>query len=323
MESEKQLNELLFSVYYNIKSPAAFSSVDRIYSYIKSNHNITVKKSFIEKWLSKQETYSLHRNRRLNFTRNRYNITNIDDLWQIDLIDVQKISRKNKGNRYILAIIDCFSKFAFCIPIKRKTPDEVINAFKKLFKSTHRRPLHIQSDKGLEFRAKKVVQFFKDNNINFYTASDPKTKAAICERFIRTIKSIIYKYFTFTKTERYIDVLDSLVFVYNHRRHRTIKMQPAEVNASNILQVWKNINERSENNIKKKAKFQIGDFVRISLPKKTFEKGYRPLWSNEIFLVEKICFRKPVVYVLQDQNNIQITGVFYEPELQKIDQNHF
>lgn len=135
-ENQKaKLNNVLLKAYYDINSKAAFSSCDRLFKYIKKN-GIQASKCEVLEWLQKQPTYTLHKDRRLKFKRNYYNITNMDDLWEMDLIDMQKFSRNNNGNKYILAVIDCFSKYAWCIPIKRKIPDEIIRAFDIIFSNT-------------------------------------------------------------------------------------------------------------------------------------------------------------------------------------------
>lgn len=216
MSNENQkvkLHNVLFKAYYDPNSTAAFSSRDRLFNCIKKN-GVQASKYDVSEWLQKQPTYTLHKDRRLKFRRNHYNITNMDDLWEMDLIDMQKFSRNNNGNKFILAVIDCFSKYAWCIPIKRKIPDKIIKGFDIIFSLTNRVPSKIQSDKGREFVNKKVKDYFIQKETNFFTTRDPATKAAICERFIRTIKGIIYKYFTYTSKSRYIDVLESLVFIY-------------------------------------------------------------------------------------------------------------
>lgn len=317
--SEAKNESILSNIYYNANNPAAFSTSSRIFTYLK-NKGIDMKKQDIINWLQKQNTHTLHRDRRIRFERRKYNITNIDDLWEMDLMDMQAISRKNGGNKYILAVIDCFSKYAWCIPIKRKTPSEVLKAIDILFSSTERRPITIQSDKGREFDNKVVRKYFTEMEISYKTTKDPVTKASICERFIRTIKSIIFKYFTYTNTNRYVDVLSSLLYVYNNRTHSTIGMPPSQVNEKNILKVWTYMNKRK---IKSSfnyctPKYCDGDIVRISNSKKVFDKGYKPKWSNEIFTVEKCILTKPISYRLKDSNDIPINGDFYESELQKI-----
>lgn len=195
-ENENKLDSILFQVYYGTNSPGAYSTAERLYKFIKENYDIHVTRKRVNEWLRNQYTFTIHRNRRIRFKRNHYNITNIDDLWEMDLIDMQKFSRNNKGNKYIMAVIDCFSRFAWCVAIKNKTPGEIVRAFDILFSGTSRRPGKIQSDKGKEFDNRIVKKYLTEKEIGFQTTRDPATKAAICERFIRTIKGIIFGYRT-------------------------------------------------------------------------------------------------------------------------------
>lgn len=313
---DEKIIEVLNEFYYNTTLPSSFSSVERLHTELRKN-GYKIKKSLVEAWLEKQKTYSLHKNRRIHFKRNHYNITNIDDLWQIDLIDIQKISRSNSGFKFILCAICCFSRFAWCVPIKRKTPNEVIKAFEHIFSLTKRRPLKVQSDAGKEFLAKSIQSFFNQNNIIHYTALDPVTKACICERFIRTIKSLIYKYFTYSGKNKYVHVLNSLVHIYNNRKHSTIGMPPSSVNEKNILNVWNYI-DRKRNRLHRIARYSVGDVVRVANAKTVFEKGYKPKWSEETFEIVKVVLKSPVVYRLKDKFNTVIRGNYYEQELQKV-----
>lgn len=143
-EEIKNLDSVLFQVYFDHTSPGAFSSAERLYKFIKQNYDIDVTRKKVTDWLRNQRTFTIHKSRRIRFKRNHYNILNMDDLWEMDLIDMQKFSRNNKGNRYIMAVIDCFSRFAWCVPIKRKIPSEIMRAFDDLFATTSRRPVKIQ-----------------------------------------------------------------------------------------------------------------------------------------------------------------------------------
>lgn len=316
--SHQENLKVLNDYYYNLDNPAAFSSIRTLYDQLNQSGN-NIKKRIIGDWLRGQQTHTLHKDRRLKFKRKSYSISNIDDLWETDLIDMQYLSRKNGGNKYILAVIDCFSKFGWCVPIKRKTPSEIIRAFTLLFSSTNRRPVCIQSDKGREFNNKTFKSYLISKDINYKTTKDPKTKASICERFIRTIKSIIFKYFTFTKKERYIDIIDSIAHVYNTRKHTTIGMAPVHVNEENVLRVWKFMKSKKNYTCwSRNIKFEIGDLVRVANPKKIFDKGYRPKWSEEIFCVSKCIQGEPIVYRICDLDSTCIDGDFYEYELQKI-----
>lgn len=233
MANNEKLSSILFNTYYDPSSVGGFSTGDRLYKHVKKN-GVRVTRKEVSDWLRLQPTYTLHKDRRIKFKRNHYNITNIDDLWEMDLIDMQKYSRVNKGNKYILAVIDCFSKYAWCIPIKRKTPDEIIRGFDLIFSSTERSPIKIQSDKGREFVNKRVKLYFSQKNIQFFTTRDPTTKAAICERFIRTIKGLIYKYFTYGNSNKYTDVLEKLLYLYNNRSHSSIGMSPAPLHFTQL-----------------------------------------------------------------------------------------
>lgn len=169
-----------------------------------------------------------------------------------------------------------------------------------------------------------MKEYFIHREIQFFTTRDPTTKAAICERFIRTIKGIIYKYFTYTKSMKYIDVLDSLTFLYNNRLHSSIGMSPCNVNESNVLNVWLYTQNREKRHTKiKKPNICVGDLVRVSNPKTTFEKGYKPKWSDEVFSIVRVLNRTPVVYLsrIKDIEGNLIKANFYETELQKIVQS--
>lgn len=318
MSSSKKIEDILFHSYYSVDSPGGFSTPERLLNFVRKNYNTKITKNHVIDWLQKQRTYTLHKDRRIRFKRNHYTVSNIDDLWEMDLIDMQKVSRLNKGFRYILAVIDCFSRYAWCIPIKRKTPAEVIKAYETLFSSTNRMPIQIQSDKGKEFVNTKVEQYFLSKSIKFYTTRDPVTKAAICERFIRTIKGLIYKYFTFSKKAKYVDVLNSLVFLYNNRIHSSIGIAPCDVSDDNVLSVWMYMRKKYETDGVKKNKYVVGDMVRVSNQKSTFEKGYKPKWSDETFTVVRVLRRRPVVYNIKDEEGDLISANFYENELQKV-----
>ena len=131
-------------------------------------------------------------------------------------------------------------------------------------------------------------------------------KASVIERFNRTLKEKMWRYFTFKQSHRYIDILQDIVYSYNHTFHRTIKTSPNEVNKINEELIFKNIYGYSKDlgdSTVVKNKFKVGDKVRISKYKNIFEKSYTPNWTREIFIVDKILPRVPTVYILKDQNN--------------------
>ena len=141
-------------------------------------------------------------------------------------------------------------------------------------------------------------------------------KSVVPERFIRTLKNKIYKYMTAISKNVYINKLDDIVNEYNSTYHITIKMKPVDVKDNTYTDFEKEVNNRH-------PKFKVGDNVRISKYKIIFAKGYIPDWSEEVFVVSKIKNTVPWTYVINDLNGGEITGTFYEKELQKTNQKEF
>ena len=141
-------------------------------------------------------------------------------------------------------------------------------------------------------------------------------KSVVAERFIRTLKSKIYKYMTSISKYVYIDKLDDIVDEYNNTYHTTIKMRPIDVKDNTYIITSKEINNKD-------SKFKVGDHVRTSKYKKKFAKGYMPNWSEEVFVIKKVKNTIPWTYVINDLNGEEIIGTFYEKELQKTNQEEF
>lgn len=314
------VKKILEKIYYDPKHPASFSTVDKL--YMAAGRKIPKKE--VINWLISQDTYTRHKARRVHFPRNRYIITNINELYEADLaIFPEEYAKHNDGVKYLLVVIDCFSKFMFVEPLKRKTTEAIIEAFKKIFKRTGVKCYRLSSDKGGEFASKKFRAFMKENGIVSNTTNNPDTKASIVERSLRTIKGKIYKYLTYANSFRYISVLNDIVNAYNNSYHRSIKMTPSQVNDENIVQVYRNIKESQMKRLKiakkkKKAKYKPGDYVRITKAKIIFEKSFVSNFTEEIFKIKSVATRTPVVYYLEDLAGEEISGTFYEPELQKV-----
>lgn len=259
----------------------------------------------------------IHKSARVNFPRRHVIMKDIDDLWQADLIDMQSISRENNNFKYILAIIDTFSKYAWAFPLKSKNKDEVYKVFVILLKD-NRIPKNLQTDNGTEFYNKRFKHLMQSYNINHYSTFSSK-KASIVERFIRTLKSKLYKDFSLKGNYNWIkNTLNEVIYKYNHTYHRTINEVPANVNNVNKKYILERFNRLIQKQESTKCKFKVGDYVRISKYKGTFEKGYTPNWSTEIFKIRYKQNTTPITYLIEDTIRGQpILGAFYEQELQK------
>lgn len=266
----------------------------------------------MSKWQVVQE---LHKNVRKRFPRRRFIQKGIDDTWQIDLIDMQKHSKDNKGYKYILVCIDTFSKYAWVQPVKTKSAEDVTCSMSIILNNKlKRKPLNIQSDDGREFFNEKFKKLMKQYKINHYSTYSAM-KASIAERFIRTIKTWMWKQFMYKNSFCWNDVLlTEVIDKYNNAVHSTIRTTPASVTHSSSLlsTVYNHIKARL------KPKYKCGDCVRISKYKSTFAKGYTGNWSAEIFKIVKVNTTNPITYQIEDERSSLILGGFYEQELQKV-----
>ena len=204
-----------------------------------------------------------------------------DNIWvYIDLADIQSLSKKNKGIKYLLCATDLYSKSAFVIPLKDKKGISVVNAFNKIIKQSNRKPNKIWVDQGGKFYDNVFKKWLSDNDILMYSTYN-EGKSVVAERLIRTLKNKLYKHMTATGKNVYYDVLDDVVNKYNNTKHSTVKMKPKDVKNDNKRVYIDELNE-------KHSRFKVGDRVRISKFKNIFAKGYTPNWSKEIFIVNEI-----------------------------------
>ncbi len=255
----------------------------------------------------------LHKQARVNFPRRHVEVKGINDLYQADLVEMIPFSKINKNHKYILTIINCFTKFALAIPLKCKTADAVEQALAKVLKTHSMR--NLQTDKGSEFFNYKVKKLLNMYGINHYFTHSEK-KAVFVERFNKTLKNRMWRLFSERGNYKWLDILPKLVNEYNNGVHRTIGMKPNQVNESNEKAVLLRIVSQRRK-YANKPKFSVGDSVRISRLPKTFGKGYHPRWSNEIYKIHLIQNTAPITYILKDFENNSIQGCFYEQELSK------
>lgn len=256
----------------------------------------------------------LHKPIKRKFERRKVVSNGIDNIWGCDLVDMGKL---NDGEyKYILTVIDIFSKYAWAVPLKNKTGSNVLNAFKSIIDKSKRKPLKIWVDSGSEFYNQTFLKYLDDNNIGIYSVYNEGHNPVI-ERFNRTLKTEMWRRFTEEQTERWAGMITDLLEWYNNKIHSTIKMTPKEAskkkNEPELLEL-----EQDNKPIKKqKPKFKIGDKVRISKLKKHFEKGYTPNWTVEIFTVSNVLNTNPITYKVKDYEENEIKGSFYSEELQK------
>ena len=294
--------KILDNLYYNVKT--GFVGIDQL------KRRSELPRKTVKNYLLEQETYTKHRPAVQKFPTRKVIVYSIDHQHQADLVDMRSLSKHNDDFNYIMTVIDVLSKFAYAVPIKRKTGDHITEAFKTIYR--HRKPKLLQTDHGSEFINSKTQALLKSLNIEWFETYN-ETKAQIVERFNRTLKDRMYRYFTAKSTKRWIDILPDLVNNYNSSYHSSIKMTPIEA-LDNPRKALENLH--SQRDTKGKPKFTPGNFVRISKYRGKFKRGYTANYTDEVFVVTDVLKTTPTTYQIADIRKAdKIIGTFYEEEL--------
>ncbi|XP_048775517.2 uncharacterized protein LOC130049380 [Ostrea edulis] len=330
--------DYLRKLYYTPGNPGSFGGPEKLYQAVKQDGKYKIGRRRIRQFLNNEDSYSLMKPIRRTFPRSKVVVDTIDSMWDGDLADVSNISPKNEGYKFLLVLIDIFSRYLFIVPLKNKQHQNITDGLKSVFKKG-RKPHTLRTDKGSEFKNRWVKSFLKKEGVHtIYTQNE--TKANYAERVIRTMKNLMYRYFIKNRTYRYVDILQDLVTSYNQRPHRSLgENAPATVNEKNADEIrltayltTKKKNPKlkasklekpkesmSKKRNKKVFKYKIGDDVRISQLKHSFQRDYQQKWTEEYFKVSKRYQRNGIqVYKIKDLADDPIEGTFYESELQKV-----
>ena len=308
--------------YYDAQQPGSFGGINALAKATGNTQRAT------SDWLGGQLTYTLHKPARKRFSTRPYRTNKIDAQWQADLVEMIPYANVNEGYRYLLTVIDLFSRYTWAVPSKSKNSNDITQAFNTILLQGHRKPKVLQTDNGKEFENRQFQHMLNEHDIKFFTVKS-QFKAAVVERFNRTLKSKMWRYFTYSGSHRWLEVLPQLMSSYNASVHRSIGIAPNDVNNDNEMELWEKQQSRGPQQVSQRdthPKLKVGDTVRISKDKWVFEKGYLPNWTDESFTVTKVihtpkvdaAFAGPLQYKIKDYNNEEIQGTFYGFELQKI-----
>lgn len=314
MLTDNKVDKILKNIYYNLKNPNAYTSQANVYRIVKKSHP-QIKKVQVTRWFRKQLSPTLHKPVRYRFSRNKTIVMNIDDQYKADLCDMSNIAKDNDMYKYLLTVINLFSRRAWAIPLKSKHGKSVAEALDSIFRESPCK--RFQTDKGTEFYNVHVQKVLDKYKVVRWGSENEDVKCALVERFNRTLKTRMFKYFTAQNTRRYIDVLPDLVHGYNHTVHRSIKMAPANVTKKDQLRLRQIL--YSKKVVRKRYKYSVGDLVRIGKARVVFRKGYLPSWTDEIFTIVSRDKKPQSVYTIKDYRGELIKGKFYEHELQQVE----
>ena len=289
-------------IYTDTKNPASYSSN-------------------VKAFMAQKQSISLHKRKIRNFARRPIIVPGPYHSICADLIDYQRFSRQNHGYKYILCMVDMFSRMNYVRPLHTKRASEVAEQIDDVITSMPFVPRFFTSDKGLEFDIRNIdiksILEDKYHMIVYYT-SGPK-KNSMVERFNRTLKERIERYFTETNKKKWIDILQDFSSNINNSKNRSIGMAPSAVNLNNADLIWEKLYPNKGKQVKC-DKIIVGDRVRTVLPSKIFNKGYRQAWSDEIFTVHRI--EKSMgfcLYILK--SDVVLPRKYYLAELNFVSRN--
>ena len=299
--------------------PIAFSAPGAV-----AKHYPAVTQKRAKEALEHIDTYVLHREFKRPKIFNPYYIYKRRDLVQADLIDISSIKNQNDNVRYLLLIIDVFSRKVWMYPLVNKTKEAMVSKLTHWLAHLDRKPVAFSTDGGTEFWNRPVSTLLRSNNVDQQLAIGT-SKASYAERANKTLQILIYKYLTDQETLRYVDVLDQLVSTYNKRGHRSLaQLSPNEADLARNQRRIRDIHMQRYAKVKrKKPTFKLGDMVRIKTESKQIvssRRAYAEQYHGEYYLIERINRRLPIpLYYLRGMDDgVRIDGGFYANELSKV-----
>ena len=271
----------------------------------------------MEEWLRTRRSYTLHRAVTKRFPRRPVLVRGPFHQYQADLIDYVPLSRYNDGNKYLLNLIDCFSRFACLVPLKSKSGVNVARALGKAF-NFMRPPRKLQTDLGTEFYNKHVKALLSSHQIMHFS-TDQELKAQIAERFNRTVRDKIKKYMTFHRHLRYVDMLPDFLRAYNAEPHSSFedKYAPKDIDDRNRDAVHELLYGDYLRAKRRRHKYAVGDKVRLAKYNCSFARNDATNFTEELFqIVDTLDTYPPTYRVLDLSDRTVIKGAFYERQLQ-------
>ena len=320
MENNQKV-EVLKRIYYKTSNPGSFGGVERLLREAKKIDS-NIKRKDVKEWLKSQITYTLHKPKINRFKRNPILAEFPNENFQADTIFYKDEAKDNDGINQLLTVIDVFTKYAWCFPLRPKmVVVDVVSAMEKIIKQS--KPMKLQTDKGTEFKNERFASLMEKYEINHFYAKNQPIKCAIVERFNQTLKDRIQPYITSTGEKRYIDELDNILKAYNNCYHSSIDMTPIEASSCDPKIVFKNLydleSKREFLRKNSKPKIKVGSIVRTAYLKKIHDRKRFPNWTDQTFEVHKhLPGSKRPYYQLKDSEGNISQKRYYPNEVQEI-----
>jgi len=325
-----ELDNYLKSVYLDPAHRGSLMGLEKLYHVVRQDRRYTITRKQIFEWLAAQTAYTQNRAIKPVTRRNRVLVKGIDDQFDADLIvfaDKTHWVPVNDGYRYILVVIDVFSRYVWARPLKSKEVVQVKEAFSDIFRDSRRLPRRIRSDRGSEFTSAEMRRYMKNKRVTQIFTNN-ELQANYVERVIKTLKSKLMRYMTDRNTRRWIDVLQDIVDSYNNTWHYGIRATPALIDRGQEKKLWWQMywpeepydrERRGRMRRKTQYAFNLGDLVRLNKIKRAFQREYDQRWTGEVFRIERrFSLDRIPKYKIVDWEGEPIEGTFYQNELQRV-----
>ncbi len=274
------INEILKKYYYNPET--GFQSYAKLYKKVKIDFpHITIKQ--VKDFIKDQESAQV-------YSRNvkpQFNQTLVAGFGcvQMDLLDLNIYKGHNNRYRYILLVVDIYSRMLFALPLRTKGAKECFDAFISIrgeFVKAGYDIVNVVSDYGSEFKNKYFLDYYKENDIKAYYKNPDVFSGSlgIVDRMCATIRLLLNKYFIGTNTFEWVSVLPKLVSNINSSFQRTIKAVP--------IKIWEG-DELNNQEIREPIKrLSVGDTVRVLNNASVFNKKHLTRFSQMVYKIEAI-----------------------------------
>jgi hypothetical protein len=301
------------AIYHNPAHYAAFGGRDVL------QHASQSTRAKAEQYLLKNPVYRKFRQARKKFDRARIFVSSIGHQFQADLMDLQKFARQNKGYKYVLVVVDAFSRFTLARPLKNKSGPEVADAMASILAELRSRNklgaiVLLATDLGTEFWNQYADVVYKKFNVNHFALRAPK-KCGIAENSGRYLINRIYQHMEHKSQNKWVDLLPDFVKAKNARPNKTLGMAPADVNFENQATVYEKLYPPPTS--KPQTPLPIGTKVNMAMDTLPFHKSYHGYYSDKVFVVKhRVNYDGIYRYTLLDpEDNMEISGTFYAQEL--------
>ena len=321
-----------------MKEPSGYSGETGLYDRVKKLGRKDISRRDIKEFLKAQPGWNFHGLIPRTFVRKPTKVCRQGLILGIDLLDLtDRIAKHNKKHRYIFLMIDLFSRKLWLTPLTNKSNLTCAKALESFFQKSLYKYTFVFSDQGCEFVGKHTQKVYDRFNITRYSVKNQKFKCSIAERAIRTIKHRLFRYFSQKNTLKYLDVLDQIEEAYNNTPHRGLGYKiPNEIHLltdvdeikeqekTQLLQKLKNYGAITRGQLKNKISsteaLAEGTHVRLLLGKTegVFQKSYLPIFTKEIFVIDRVVKKFPFTYYLRDLSNSPIEGLVYREELKPV-----